>query len=75
MPKYYYHNYRSIDESIEKKNFPFTKTAKIKRTVDINMLLNRIKLEKKNQITQKIFYYGLIISLVCLMGTFIAFIR
>ena len=75
MPKYYYHNYKSIDESIDEKNFPIIKAAVQKRTVDINMLLNRVKLEKKNEITQKIIYYSLTFSLICLMGIFIAFVR
>ena len=75
MPKYYYHNYKSIDESIDEKNFPTIKAAVQKRTVDINMLLNRVKLEKKNEITQKIIYYSLTFSLISLMGIFIAFIR
>jgi hypothetical protein len=75
MPKYYYHNYKSIDESIDEKNFPIIKAAVQKRTVDINMLLNRVKLEKKTEITQKIIYYSLTFSLICLMGIFIAFVR
>ena len=75
MPKYYYHNFQSIDESIEKKNFQITKTAVQKRTVDINMLLNRVKLEKKTEIKQKIIYYSLTISLLFLMGVFITFAR
>ena len=75
MSKYYYHNFQSIDESIEKKNFQITKTAVQKRTVDINMLLNRVKLEKKTEIKQKIIYYSLTISLLFLMGAFITFAR
>ena len=75
MPKYYYHNYKSIDESIDEKNFPTIKAAVQKTTVDINMLLNRVKLEKKTEITQKIIYYSLTFSLICLMGVFIAFVR
>ena len=73
--KYYYHNFKSIDENIEKKNFPITKTAVQKRTVDINMLLNRVKLEKKTEIKQKIIYYSLTISLLFLMGVFITIVR
>ena len=75
MSKYYYHNFQSIDESIEKKNFQITKTAVQKRTVDINMLLNRVKLEKKTATKQKIIYYSLTISLLFLMGVFITFVR
>ena len=75
MAKYYYHNFKSIDENIEKKNFPITKAAVQKRTVDINMLLNRVKLEKKTEIKQKIIYYSLTISLLFLMGVFITIVR
>lgn len=75
MTKYYYHNFKSIDGSIEKKNFQIIKAAVQKRTVDINMLLNRVKLEKKNEIKQKIIYYSLTISLLFLIGVFITFVR
>ena len=75
MAKYYYHNFKSIDESIEKKNFPIIKAAVQKKTVNINMLLNRVKLEKKTEIKQKIIYYSLTISLLFLMGVFITFVR
>jgi len=75
MAKHYYHNFKSIDESIEKKNFPTIKTAVQKRTVNINMLLNRVKLEKKTEIKKKIIYYSLTISLLFLMGVFLTIAR
>lgn len=75
MAKHYYHNLKSIDESIEKKNFPIIKTAVQKRTVNINMLLNRVKLEKKTEIKKKIIYYSLTISLLFLMGVFLTIAR
>jgi len=75
MAKHYYHNFKSIDESIEKKNFPIIKTAVQKRTVNINMLLNRVKLEKKTEIKKKIIYYSLTISLLFLMGVFLTIAR
>ena len=75
MVKYYNHNFKSIDESIEKKNFPIIKTAVQKRTVNINMLLNRVKLEKKTEIKKKIIYYSLTISLLFLMGVFLTIAR
>lgn len=75
MAKHYYHNLKSIDESIEKKNFPIIKTAVQKRTVNINMLLNRVKLEKKTEIKKKIIYYSLTISLLFLMGVFLTIVR
>jgi len=75
MAKHYYHNFKSIDESIEKKNFPIIKTAVQKKTVNINMLLNRVKLEKKTEIKKKIIYYSLTISLLFLMGVFLTIVR
>ena len=75
MAKYYYHNFKSIDESIEKKNFPIIKAAVQKKTVNINMLLNRVKLEKKTEIKKKIIYYSLTISLLFLMGVFLTIVR
>ena len=75
MAKHYYHNLKSIDESIEKKNFPIIKTAVQKRTVNINMLLNRVKLEKKTEIKKKIIYYSLTISLLFLIVVFLTIVR
>ena len=75
MQKTYFHDRKHISEKkINKKTIPLQYTDQ-KRIVDINKLLNRVKLEKKTEITQKIIYYSLTISLICLMGAFIAFVR
>ena len=39
-----------------------------KRNVDINELLNRVKIEKKNQIKNKLFFLGLAVLPISLIG-------
>ena len=38
------------------------------RNVDINELLNRVKIEKKNQIKNKLFFLGLAVLPISLIG-------
>ena len=39
-----------------------------KQNVDINELLNRVKIEKKNQIKNKLFFLGLAVLPISLIG-------
>ena len=60
MQKPYFHNNKSIVE-----NDNLTKNISIqniyqKSNVDINKLLNRVKIEKKNDIKKNIFFYSTI---------------
>ena len=54
MQKHYFHNSTSINESDNYKKIPLTNIKETKIVVDINMLLNRVKIEKKNKIKKKI---------------------
>ena len=45
-----------------------------KQTVDINELLNRVKTEKKNQIKNKLYFLGLAVMPVSLIGILLTFI-
>ena len=67
----YFHNNKSIDENISKKKFTPIQKKESKRVVDINILLNRVKLEKKIEATKKIMFIISSVSLVGLMGIFI----
>ena len=52
MQKYYLHNYKvSLDVNEKKKTTILQKKQPI--NVDINRLLNRVKIEKKNKIKEK----------------------
>ena len=58
MQKTYFHNNKSFSENkVQKKTIPLQYTDK-ERIVDINKLLNRIKIDKKNENKRKIIFYS-----------------
>ena len=75
MSKNYLHNY--IISKISASNDEFVKNNYKKNpiNVDINKLLNRVKLEEKNKRKQKLIYFGVISAGVALMGIFISFVN
>ena len=68
MLKTYFHNNKSIGESKSQKNITIVKYTDQKRIVDINKLLNRVRIEKKNENKKKIIFYC---SVVLIIGFFI----
>tara|TARA_B100000767_G_C19480954_1_gene416172 strand:- start:301 stop:528 length:228 start_codon:yes stop_codon:yes gene_type:complete len=75
MQKLFFHNYKSIDESKDKiKPLHFSNIEK-KSIVDINTLLNRVKIEKKNEIKKKIIFFTLITLALFFFGIFILSIK
>ena len=73
MQKTYFRNNKSINKNAKK----FTQITKVdaKDVVDINILLNRIKLEEKNAIKRKIIFYSFTTLALSLFGTFIVIIK
>ena len=57
-----------------KKNIPVQYIDQ-KRIVDINKLLNRVKIDQKNETKRKIIFYSLIILALTLFSTFIVVIK
>ena len=75
MLKTYYHNNKSISENKgQKKTIPF-KYIDQKRIVDINKLLNRVRMDKKNENKKQVIFYGLTILALGLFSTFITAIK
>ena len=75
MLKSYYHNNKSISENKgQKKTIP-VKYIDQKRIVDINKLLNRVKIDKKNETKRKIIFYSSTILGLSLFGTLITFLK
>ena len=56
------------------KNIP-VKYIDQKRIVDINKLLNRVKIDQKNETKRKIIFYSLTILALGLFSTFIMIIK
>ena len=68
MPKTYFHNSNLTNENIDIKKTQTSQYLDPNRVVDINKLLNRVKLEKKKEFKQKIFYFSSIIISIGFVG-------
>ena len=75
MYKSYFHNNKFINEKKEKKTLNQNTKVGFKGVVDINILLNRVKLEEKKEIKKKIIFFSIIVLSICLFGTFITIIK
>ena len=58
----------------QKKNIPVQYIDQ-KRIVDINKLLNRVKIDQKNERKRKIIFYSLVILGLSLLGALITFLK
>ena len=71
----YFHNNKSIDQNINTKKLSKVQIISEKQVVDINKLLNRIKIDHKNETKRKIIFYSLSILGLSLLGTLITFLK
>jgi len=67
-------NKSKSESKSQKKNIPFQYIDQ-KRIVDINKLLNRVKIDQKNERKRKIIFYSLAILALGLFSTFIMIIK
>ena len=75
MPKVYFYNDKSIDQNINTKRLSEAQHIGKKQVVDINKLLNRVRIEKKNETKRKIIFYSLTIFGLSLIGLFLAIVK
>ena len=75
MPKVYFHNEKSIDQNINTKRLSEAQHIGERQVVDINRLLNRVKIDQKNETKRKIIFYSLVILGLSLLGTLITFLK
>ena len=75
MPKVYFYNEKSIDQNINTKSLSKAQQISEKQVVDINKLLNRVRIEKKNETKRKIIFYSFVIFGLSLMGLFLAIVK
>ncbi|MDA7582748.1 hypothetical protein N8698_00565 [Candidatus Pelagibacter sp.] len=75
MLKHVFHNSKSIDETFEKKELIHVIKKNQKEVVDINKLLNRVKINKYNEKKKQIIFFSLSTLLLIVAGTFISFLR
>ena len=71
----FYHNKKSIDQNINTKKLSTVQHISEKQVVDINKLLNRVKIDQKNETKRKIIFYSFIILGLSLLGTLITVLK
>ena len=75
MQKTYFHDRKHTSEKkVHKKTIPVQYIDQ-KRIVDINKLLNRVKIDQKNERKRKIIFYSLTILALGLFSTLIMIIK
>ncbi len=75
MLKTYFHNSKHISENKSQKKTIPTQYIDQKRIVDINELLNAVRIEKKNETKKKIIFYSSVILTLGLFATLITIIK
>ena len=75
MRKVYFHNEKSIDQNINTKRLSEAQHIGERQVVDINKLLNRVKIDQKNETKRKIIFYSSIVLGLSLLGTLITFLK
>ena len=75
MRKVYFHNYKSIDQNINTKRLSEAQHIGERQVVDINKLLNRVKIDQKNETKRKIIFYSFVILGLSLLGILITFLK
>ncbi len=75
MLKAYFHNSKHVSENKSQKKTIPTQYIDQKRIVDINKLLNAVRIEKKNETKKKIIFYSSVILTLGLFSTLITIIK
>ena len=75
MQKAYFHDRKhNSEKKVQKKTIPLQYIDQ-KRVVDINKLLNRVKIDQKNETKRKIIFYSLSILALSLFSTLIMIVK
>ena len=75
MRKVYFHNEKSIDQNLNTKRLSEAQNIGERQVVDINKLLNRVKIDQKNETKRKFIFYSLTILGLSLLGTLITVLK
>ena len=65
---------KSFSENIVRRELN-TLRIDTRRVVDINRLLNRVKLDKKQEVKKQIIFFSSVILMLSFIGTFITIIK
>ena len=75
MQKAYFHDRKhNSEKKVQKKTIPLQYIDQ-KRVVDINKLLNRVRMDEKNETKKKMIFYSLITLALGLFSTLIMIIK
>tara|TARA_B100000787_G_scaffold108378_1_gene80549 strand:+ start:666 stop:893 length:228 start_codon:yes stop_codon:yes gene_type:complete len=75
MQNTYFHNGKIKVENENKKKLSQTYNLETKKVVDINKLLNRVKIDERNNVKQQIIFFSLVTIALGFFATFIALIK
>ena len=75
MRKVYFYNDKSIDQNINTKRLSEAQHVSVKQVVDINKLLNRVKIDQRNETKRKIIVYSSTVLGLSLLRTFITLLK
>ena len=75
MQKNHFHNFSTINKNVDKIQTHYTPELYPKIVVDINKLLNRVKMEERNVTKKKIIFFSMITLSLIFVGIFIAIIK
>ena len=75
MKKNIFYNYKLIKKNLNIKGLSQSQDINPKIIVDINKLLNRVKVDQHNEQKKNLIFFSLGILLLALMGTFILITR
>jgi hypothetical protein len=75
MTKVYFNNKKSFDQNINTKRLSEAQHVGERQVVDINKLLNRVKIDQKNETKKKIIFYSSTVLGLSLLGTLITFLK
>ena len=70
-----FHNDKSSLNNLKIKEFPKVYYLKKQVNVDVNKLLNRVKIDQKNETKRKIIFYSLSILALSLFSTLIMIVK
>ena len=70
-----FHNTKYLEENLTTNNMPSSTYLNRKKIVDVNKLLNRVKINRQNEKKKKIIFFSSGIIPLSLVGTFLAIVK
>ena len=71
----YFHNDKSINQNINTKKLFKVQNISEKQVVDINKLLNRVKIDQRNDTKKKIIFYSFTVVALSILGSLITILK